>query len=81
MPMPPALVNRLLMDDAAAARREADEVTQLLCGVMRILDQHQWAAPPLGALDVPGLREWWAKHRRLDASERRGPGLLQAVKP
>lgn len=51
-------------EDARQNKIRLDEVTRLLCGVMRSVTE-SWVEVLF--FEVPGLREWWTEHQELDA--------------
>lgn len=48
-------------------KKEADNVTRLLCSVMRVLDKHDnIVVINQKIIDIDGLSEWWKKHKVID---------------
>jgi hypothetical protein len=45
-------------------RKQLDEVTRLLCGVLTIVEKDSIMLSVRGM--VPGLPEWWDKHKEAD---------------
>ena len=50
-------------------RAELDDVTRMLCGVMTVLERERVKYENLYP-EVPGLKEWWAKHKKSDAKRK-----------
>ena len=49
-------------------RDELDDVTRMLCGVMTILEREGNSFVVKN--QVPGLPEWWEKHKKSDTKRR-----------
>ncbi len=50
-----------------------DQLAQLLCGIMVVLDNKLLSEEQMATLfhHVPNLNAWWVEHKRLDAERKR----------
>lgn len=50
-----------------ALKKEADNVTRLLCSVMRVIEKSDYAIAKVERLSsIDGLKDWWEEHQEID---------------